>query len=100
MARKVLIVSSVSEKDCGEEGVKIAHRGGPFWGRISFLSRHLPSPSHHISVQPETTEGWQGKNKVFFIITVSPRIKKKGGGGGGTERLSTLKLFMPWHIHC
>ena len=34
------------------------------------------------------------------LRSVSPRIKKRGGGGGGGGGLSTLKLFMPGHIHC
>ena len=36
-------------------------------------------------------------NNKKLNSSVSPRIKGGGGGGGG---LGTLKLFMPWHIHC
>ena len=33
---------------------------------------------------------------VYYVKAVFPPGLEGGGGGG----LSTLKLFMSWHIHC
>ena len=52
---------------------------------------------------------WGAFNQLIEILPIHvctvlqavfpSRIKRKGGGGGGGG-LSTLKLFMPGHIHC
>ena len=72
---------------------------------IYFQQAKTPKPPQYHTVYLQEIKSARTclltKNIMLHNISVSSRIKKRGGGGGGGGGgLSTLKLFIPGHIHC